>query len=231
MTDTSSSDTGDISRLARLLAGEPSWSWNYRYHPALRDHMHALGVVAANYNHLESSLFLLFYEYSHQPYTVSQYNFLHLNNNKNRLDILNRCIQHRVKNDSTELALHFVEGFGICAEKRNFLMHGMAHDALNRTELVLRKAPRNDPTRLNYMHLSAEDIRKIADEISDFSMFGIDIFMWLEAQKTGGKLIIPADMKEHVPSLPKKPPLPDRLNLSDHPKPIDEPPQLEPSRE
>ena len=40
------------------------WDWSGDYFgPSLRDHLHALGVVALNYNALEISFYLLFCEY------------------------------------------------------------------------------------------------------------------------------------------------------------------------
>jgi hypothetical protein len=37
--------------------------WHTRYPPSLKEHIYALGVVAANFNHLEFTLLALFYNF------------------------------------------------------------------------------------------------------------------------------------------------------------------------
>ena len=46
---------------AALLLDEKPWSWNWKFNPNLKEHMHALGVIAANYNELEGHFYRLFY--------------------------------------------------------------------------------------------------------------------------------------------------------------------------
>jgi hypothetical protein len=59
MTDDLPTSVNDpLARALGLTEGEP-WSWTRHYNPGLFKHMHALGVVAANYNRLESELRLL----------------------------------------------------------------------------------------------------------------------------------------------------------------------------
>lgn len=191
--------------------------------------MHALGVVAANYNHLEFVLQLMLWQFSGLESEVSAKLFSTLNNNRNRLDTLALLINSREKEERVkDLALHFLRGFDICAENRNFLMHGMVHNGTASLDLTLHKAARNDPSKINYLHLTVQAIRKIADEIHDFDSFGFDIAFWTSARLTGGKFIT-SNGGSIEPSLPEKPPLPDKLNLSDRPTPVAGLPPPEPS--
>lgn len=215
-----------LSALARAF-GVESWSWHNRYHPALQDHMHALGVVAANYNHLEFAMHALFWQLSGLDVTVAMHLLSDLSNNKKRLDTLRRFVKAKEADSAVkDLLDHFIVGFDICAENRNFLMHGMTLDAHNSSELILKKFARNDPTKTNYMHLTVQTIRKIADEIDRFDSYGMDIYIWRSARTTGGKFLL-ASGKVIEPTLPEKPPRPDKMNLSDHPipAPVLPPPQ------
>jgi hypothetical protein len=220
------------SVLAQTLAKafgieDNTWSWHARFHPSLHDHMHALGVAAANYNHLEFTMQALFWHLSGLEVTVAMHLFSDLNVNKRRLDTLKRFVEAKEKDPVVkDLLEHFIIGFDINAENRNFLMHGMTLDAENSSELILKKFARNDPTKTNYMHLTAANIRKIADEIYSFDRYGLEIYIWLSARSVGGKFLL-ANGKVIEPTLPEKPPKPDRISLSDHPirSPVLPPPQ------
>jgi hypothetical protein len=155
--------------------------------------------------------------------------FSDLNVNKKRLDTLRRLVQVKETDPIIIDHLdHFIVGFDICAENRNFLMHGMTLDAENSSELILKKYARNDPTKTNYMHLTVLVIRKIADEIYSFDRYGLELYIWLSARATGGKFLL-ASGKAIVPTLPDKPPKPDKMSLSDHPIPAPAPPPPEAS--
>src|SRR5690242_5147756 len=72
--------------LAQLMAGSKPWSWTWRYHSSLYDHMHALGVVAANYNHLEF-VFLLLFNHHMRSHAAATVIFANLNN-RYRKDVM-----------------------------------------------------------------------------------------------------------------------------------------------
>lgn len=198
---------------------ETTWSWHARFHPSLYDHMHALGVEAANYNHLEFTMQALFWQSSGLEITVAMHLFSDLNVNKKRLDTLKRFVQAKEPDPIVkDLLDHFISGFDICAENRNLLMHGMTLDADSSSELILKKFARNDPTRTNYMHLTVPAIRKVADETYKFDRYGMELYIWRSARSTGGRFLL-ANGVVLQPSLPEKPLKPERLSLSDHPIP------------
>jgi hypothetical protein len=119
---------------------------------------------------------------------------------------------------------HFLSGFDICAENRNFLMHSLTRNAVgsNQLYLELEKSARSQPTRRNLVRLSVEDIRRIADEIDTYDHFGFNLVLWLLARLDGGVLKL-GDGPEQRPPLPDKPALPAKLNLSGAPTPEDSP--------
>jgi hypothetical protein len=105
-------------------------------------------------------------------------------------------------------------------------MHGMTENTWNALSfqftitdtLALGKSPRGDPTKTNYLHLNKQQIRAIADEIHAVYSFGLNIYLYVSARKTGGVLTDESG-RTSTPTLPEKPPLPNNLNLSDSPIP------------
>lgn len=146
-------------------------------------------------------------------------------NNKERLNLLEQLASEREKNAvAKERVQHFIAGFDICAENRNFLMHSMTHKASwdkAKTEyMTLRKAPRREPHRVNYLNLELTDLRRIAEEISDYDEYAISLFVWLQAQPLGRYFW--ADGTETTPTLPDKPPTPIDVSSLLRPTPPDE---------
>src|SRR5215216_95709 len=135
-------DETPLGMIIAALKGEESWAWDRRYHPSLYQHMHALGVVAAHYNHLEMVFQLLFWRYSGIASQPAARLFLRLNNNRNRLDTLQEWIEEKEFNAELKArGLHFVNAFEVCAENRNFLMHSRTQLNLAASDkLVLTKA-------------------------------------------------------------------------------------------
>lgn len=223
MTDQDASKPADNRLMIAALLGEKPWSWHWRFNPQLHNHMHALGVVAANYNSLENTLSLLMYHYSGKLGSMPQLLFSLLNNNHNRLTML-RCYIDENEFDPAvkEYLTYFAAAYDICAENRNFLMHGMTQSPSDSQNLLLSKFARRDPTRLNYLELTADDIREVADDMFNFDVFGLGIFLWLRARPYGGEFKM-SDGSIEKPEWPVQPAMASRLKLLDS-KPSAAPP-------
>jgi len=194
------------------------WCWDWRYHPSLHDHMHALGVVAANYNSLEKIFELMVDVCSNLPQTLPTKLISTLNNNRNRIDTLKSILENDDRT-ARDVGLHFLNGFEICAENHNFLMHGTPFRAdENVGQLILQKAARKDPLRTSYLNLKVQDIRRVADDIDRFDDLGADFIAFIAARSTGG-VIKCEDGTSVAPTLPELPWLPERLTLSGGPVP------------
>ena len=198
--------------LAALLGGN---SWELRHYPNHKQHMHALGVIAANYNDLEGEFYRLFYVTS-DKFNVAKLIFSKLNNAE-RMEVALKVAQ-------TEPALfrplfeYFVSGFGIAAENRNILMHSKAHNAWSyepgaTTHLTLAKQIKSKPDENNFVQLEVKDLQNIADDLANLSKFGWELFLWRLALFTGGTITW-ADGKQTTPPLPEKPSPPRKLSLS-----------------
>jgi hypothetical protein len=221
--DDAPNEPAEVSSLTRALVGYPEW--HTRYHPGYEKHLHALGVIAANYNHLEFALFALFYLFLDLGPATAQHLFAYLTNDK-RIDILSKAVEAREKDlEVTDRILHFIQGFKICTENRNLLLHSMTEGANwnvlglayeIKAIMTFRKSARGNPTKVNYLHLRLEDIRKAADQTYDFDVFGLNIYLYVDARRSGG-ILTDQQGRTSRPTLPEKPPLPDKLSLSDSP--------------
>ncbi len=227
MTDNPSAPNG---LLAALLMGEKPWSWNWRYNPNLFNHMHALGVIAANYNALEGEFYRLFFVTSDKM-EVGKLVFAKLNNAE-RIQIA-RAIAETEPPPFQELFLYFLDCFGTITENRNILMHSQTHDLwpydLEDTHLTLSKASKIKPDNHGFIRLDVSELRRIADEMHEAASFGFKLFLWRFAIITGGTITW-SDGSQLTPSLPEKPAEPRKLVLGPPPILKDSPPQPEASR-
>ena len=106
---------------AALLAGEKPWSWDWKYNPNLKEHMHALGVIAANYNELEGRFYGLFY-LTFDRFEIGKIVFSKLNNAE-RMDIALRIAENEPES-FRDRYIHFINAYGIRAFRRR------KHDAV-----------------------------------------------------------------------------------------------------
>src|SRR5436309_2741829 len=104
---------------AALLLGEKPWSWDWRYNPKLKEHMHALGVIAANYNELEGHFYRLFYLILNK-FEAGSIIFSKLSNAE-RIEVALKLAE-REQDNFSDLFRYFISGFGIASENRNILM-------------------------------------------------------------------------------------------------------------
>ena len=120
--------------------------------------MHALGVVAANYNQLELTLYTIFAHYTGRTIQAAAL-FSQMKNNF-RIDTLKCLVQANEPDDTIgKHIFYFADGFNICADNRNFLMHSSVDNIQKgATALPLRKSGRKSPIEFKNIILSAERI-------------------------------------------------------------------------
>jgi hypothetical protein len=91
------------------------------------------------------------------PELIARNLFLGLNSNDKRIDIVSLYLEQEEDTAVKDLGMHFVNGFNICVENRNILMHSMTYQAFwtlltlssVQDTLTLQKSSRKDPTRTN----------------------------------------------------------------------------------
>jgi hypothetical protein len=185
------------------------WDWSGDYFgPSLRDHLHALGVVALNYNALEISFYLLFCEYVGYS-EVSAQLFSDMKNNF-RLETLKATAIKQEKNVAVIDAIGtFVGAFDICALNRNILMHSV-HDLVQDGDSVLKllKSNRKDPMKQTNLVFDVRTLRQVADEIWTLDQYAVDLAFYLQTRSGA----MPADDEFARTTLPDKPAPPRNLS-------------------
>lgn len=129
-------------------------------------HIHALGVVAINYNTLEHALFVLLREYLGVYPSIHAYVFQSLNLHST-LTLFKMSVELHEKDDSLrERLVAFCPLFGTCFANRNLLMHANAREADATDELLaLAKRSKNKPHIFNDMKLTLPELRHVADDM------------------------------------------------------------------
>lgn len=229
MTEKTKSYASELAK--RFALNEPRWSWNWSFNPNLKDHIHALGVIAANYNEMEGSFYKLF-SLTLGKFAAGKVIFAKLNNAE-RIETALRVAEQETS-PFREHYEHFISGYGIGAENRNILLHSKAHNSwpldASVSHLVLAKPSKKDPSENNFIALDIAELRAVADDLANFYLFGLALVYYRYAAITGGTITWESGQTT-TPSLPDKPPSPRRLVLSPQLAPTSTPPQPEPSGE
>ena len=204
--------------MANSSTFDPDWRKRYAwsgdtFRKEYQNHLHAFGVLAHNYNHLESALLGLIAYYARLTRAAALVAF-HGLNNKQRQEFLEQLVADREKDPIVQdLLADFVKGYGICPANRNFLMHSATDpDAIRSDVMVLKKISPQNTKRVDEVKVGLPELRAITDSVFDYEQFGLDLFFWLQARDNGGKIIYQG--KEEEPPLPGKPPSPKKLTLS-----------------
>ena len=187
---------------------ESHYQWP-RYSTGPDRHMHALGVIAINYNIFEFGLAFLLRHYATSA--VSDFFFDRINNEE-RVAAIAQFAKLK-EDDPAVLALinHLLAYFGTCAQNRNILMHSR-HSQQSRSEdaLPLEKKSAQDPTKLLYFYLLLADLRRVADQTMRGASFLQELLKYLRARDSAPS---PQLFAAQHP-LPKKPRAPRQLTPS-----------------
>jgi hypothetical protein len=190
---------------------ESSYHWP-RYSTGPDRHMHALGIIAINYNIFEFGLAFLLQHYATSP--VSDFFFDRINNEERVATIAH--FAKLKERDPAILALidHLLAYFGTCAQNRNILMHSQ-HSRQSRSEdtLPLEKKSAQDPTKLLYFYLLLPQLRRVADQTMRGVSFLQELLEYVRARDSAPN---PQLFAVQHP-LPKKPRAPRQLT----PSPLD----------
>jgi hypothetical protein len=175
-------------------------SWSGEFYPnSLKEHIHALGVVAANYNSLESTFYSIFCEY----FGISDGSaalFAQFKNNF-RIDTL-KVIVSKYETDPkvADAVFHFLKCFTICADNRNILMHSLM-DSFHQGETILkiRKSARNDFEKYTDLQFDLTSIRDTADEIWMVEGYAIDLYFYFLTRR-GDPDVDERDRQKELPA-------------------------------
>ena len=217
MTDDPSSKKSLVQILLENFPTVKPWSWDWKFHRNLEQHMHALGVIGINYNDLEHTLYLLFHYFLNDYQSrVPSILFAQLRNDR-RLNYMKEFCKSYHSGLQKRTIDRFLDGFAICADNRNILMHSSIPDTRNVADaadpaIILHKRAQGNYSSISRIEdMTVTRLRQIADEIVTYERFGFGLYIFLLAQKAGGTIKF-GDRVER-PTLPEIPPLPEKLIL------------------
>lgn len=167
-------------------------------------HIHALGVVAINYNTLEHALFVLLREYLGVYPSIHAYVFQSLNLHST-LTLFKMSVELHEKDDSLrERLVAFCPLFGTCFANRNLLMHANAREADATDELLaLAKRSKNKPHIFNDMKLTLPELRHVADDMRALFLYAHALWTFiLERRRQHPDHPVPLPSLPDIPSPP-----------------------------
>jgi hypothetical protein len=201
--------------------------WPDYYVTGPEKHMHALGVVALNFNMLEATFFTLFRHPLMQngvDLDTTWAIFSRLQDNQKRE--LMKDIYEKSEPDSAVKShvKHALSYFDACTHNRNTLLHSIHGGLSDLTLIDLRKNIRGDWSKMQFWNLGLSTLRRIADEMHSGTDYVTDIWFYLQSRDGLASAELLSILKETHPSLPEKPDVPQILDLKTTPRNSTEPP-------
>ncbi len=143
-----------------------------------KEHLHALGALALNFNLYELSLLTFFEQYMPLMKPVADYIFEQMSNEA-RVGLIQRLAELYEADDATKSEIRFaLMHFQTCAENHRSLLHSRlqvtAQDVLG-----LERSARADPGRTLPFGLPLGDVRRVADEIMAGVNFVLDLWWYV----------------------------------------------------
>lgn len=185
------------------------------YLPLPREDMLALGVIALNFCQLENIFRALMASVArwnvHQ--TAALFNRL---NNRERQDVIAELLpKTTIPTETKALVEHFVDGFMVCADNRNFLMHSSSGGLYRDMErgicgLVLERYSKQGNKLLSYP--TTKGLQTVADEIHQYTTFGSFVNMEVCNYAMHLESGHPEHYRRAPPTLRRKPPAPTPLS-------------------
>lgn len=177
-----------------------------RYDVGPKECMFALGVVGVKYAQLEFALSGMFSTVTGIKSDIVSLLLQQIRNNNIRLNLMRESLPRREwPGQVTELVQHFIDGFNVCAQNRNLLMHSnifmMSEDAI-----ILYKA--NNSGKTVSCNPTLGELRQVADDMNAFFDYGLALSNTININ-----LIPPRILPSPVP-WPCKPILPRNLSYT-----------------
>ncbi|MFL9829083.1 hypothetical protein, partial [Rhodoplanes sp. SY1] len=143
---------------------------------------HAIGVVSINFNSIEHCVGILFEIYVTIPNVANCKLFTKLDNSS-RVTLIKDCLNGSDHNQEVKNAFSFfLDGFLVCSQNRNILMHGhvVGHAVAPKSimRIVMSKRARGSSTE-NAYHIDLSEIRRIADDTYRFVEYFFEVFIFM----------------------------------------------------
>jgi hypothetical protein len=195
------------------------------YHIGSRDHLHAIGVVIASWNIVETA-YQTFIQLIFANNVTAGIHAFELLGNDERVKLIRAQLPSIATEHEIDLLDHFIKSTNICKEYRNVLAHaGYANQPAD--ELILMtKGLSKDRQSTNLIRFSVGGIREMADATYATAGFGLNLWTAMNLRLSNEAWISRGTPPRFLPSLPEKPPLPRNwVQIREAPKPDPPPPE------
>ena len=198
---------------------EPKWP-DYLV-GASHDHIYAVGVLIANWNHLEEQFIWLLWELIGSPRAAES--LTSSLNNSERFELLKSLAFDKVEEEEDRNLINKIVGFmSICNQNRNILAHASFSTIEFEKQMLATKRISRKGTGRSHYRFSLDELRRAADQTMEVFQVTRDIRRWLKSEPTKDKnvriltirdeLVIAAHLQERRhsfeikrPVLPAKP--------------------------
>jgi hypothetical protein len=185
---------------------DPAKEWP-SYHIGTRDHLHALGVLVANWNNIETAyqafIQLIFPQHMQGGIRVFQ-----LMNNDQRIKLIKEELMPSLGLLEADGLDHFLKMAHICYANRNALAHAHAHHNAFEEKFRISQGGKNNVGAQYLFKLN--DLREMADAAHATFMFGLSVWGYIQIKSTFIQMTKAGQDTSWLPlrSLPEKPSLP-----------------------
>lgn len=148
-----------------------------------KDHLHAVGVLVANWNEVERAYQCLIQYAFLGNVKLALRTFELLGNDQRMAFIRQECIP-LATGEFAEHLNHFLACAGRCKENRNAIAHANFNYTADVSLLKIDRGRSKDGNSVPQYNFELSELRKIADEIHAVAEYGIRIWMALEILRT-----------------------------------------------
>ena len=207
---------------------QPSTKWP-DYHIGSHDHLHAVGVLIAAWNMIESA-----YEAQIQLvfplHRMAGYRAFELLSNDGRIKLIREGLSDILNVDEKAYFEYFFKSSNICRTNRNVLAHSSYFGQPSDTVLTLTTTNNRLQSAQPISAFSLISIKEMADATYRVAQFGFRMFITISSRRGHELLRSQGSMVGLPPALPEKPTLPRSWDqIREAPTPSPNPPESSPA--
>jgi hypothetical protein len=178
------------------------------YHVGTRDHLHAIGVLIATWNQVETC-YQAFIQQIYPLNMKSAIRVFQILNHDGRIRLIRDELITCLPGNEADCVEHFLTMANICYQNRNVFAHATSHSMAENDKLRISKGTGKDNIGAQYL-FTLEDLKEMADSTHKTFSFGINVFAAIQTRQ-----VIDSHLAQgrqlpsfHALPLPEKPSLP-----------------------
>jgi hypothetical protein len=172
-----------------------------------KDHLHAIGVIAAGWNFIETR-YQAFTQLIFPHHPKASIRVFELLGNEGRWQLIRDELAPSLPESESELLLHFLKAAAICKENRNAVVHAQFFIVEDPNLLGLGKGRTKTLDAIRRYSFDVSSLRAIADEIREVGWFGLNLFASIQVRVSNESWLQAGVATRFSFPLPEKPPLP-----------------------